>query len=153
MSKVASKGKEEEELRQLTVEMRLLEQAADTLQQRLSMLNAAITDLSYANMTLDGVEKEKEDSELLVPIGGGSYVKMKLASPDKVIVSLGAEVSVEKPLADAKTILKERIDELQKSAVAAQQQLSQVAERINSGRNRLETLLSSVREEKAAGDV
>jgi prefoldin alpha subunit len=150
---LAAKGKEEEELRQLSVEMRFLEQAADTLQQRLSMLNAAITDLSYANMTLDGVEKEKEDSELLVPIGGGSYVKMKLASPDKVIVSLGAGVSVEKPLADAKTILKERIDELQKSAVAAQQQFSQVAERINLGRNRLETLLSSVREEKAVGNV
>jgi prefoldin alpha subunit len=151
--KLASKGKEEEELRQLSVEMRFLEQAADTLQQRLSMLNAAITDLSYANMTLDGVEKEKENSELLVPIGGGSYVKMKLANPDKVIVSLGAEVSVEKPLADAKIMLKERLDELQKSAVAAQQQFSQVAERINLGRNRLETLLSSVREEKAVGNV
>jgi prefoldin alpha subunit len=150
---MASKGKEEEELRQLSVEMRFLEQAADTLQQRLSMLNAAITDLSYANMTLDGVEKEKENSELLVPIGGGSYVKMKLANPDKVIVSLGAEVSVEKPLADAKIMLKERLDELQKSAVAAQQQFSQVAERINLGRNRLETLLSSVREEKAVGNV
>jgi prefoldin alpha subunit len=133
--------------------MRLLEQAAETMQQRLSMLNAAITDLSYASMTLEGVEKEKENSELLVPIGGGSYVKMKLASPDKVVVGLGSGVSVEKPLAEAKTMLKERLDELQKSAVAAQQQFSQIADRINVGRNRLETLLSSVREEKAAGNV
>jgi prefoldin alpha subunit len=150
---LASQGKEEQELRQLSVEMRLLEQAAETMQQRLSMLNAAITDLSYASMTLEGVEKEKENSDLLVPIGGGSYVKMKLASPDKVVVGLGSGVSVEKPLAEAKTMLKERLDELQKSAVAAQQQFSQIADRINVGRNRLETLLSSVREEKAAGNV
>jgi prefoldin alpha subunit len=150
---LASKGKEEEELRQLSVEMRLLEQAADTLQQRLSMLNAAITDLSYANMTLEGVEKEKEDSEVLVPIGGGSYVKTKLGSPDKVVVGIGSGVSVEKPLAEAKTMLKERLDELQKSGVAAQQQFSQVVDRINTSRNRLETLLSSVREEKAVGNV
>jgi prefoldin alpha subunit len=99
------------------------------------------------------VEKEKENSELLVPIGGGSYVKMKLASPDKVVVGLGSGVSVEKPLGEAKSMLKERLDELQKSAVAAQQQFSQIADRINVGRNRLETLLSSVREEKAAGNV
>jgi prefoldin alpha subunit len=150
---LAARGKEEEELRKLSVEMRFLEQTAETLQQRLSMLNAAITDLSYANMTLEGVEKEKENSDLLVPIGGGSYVKMKLANSDKVVVGIGAGVSVEKQLPEAKAMLKERLDELEKSMVAAQQQFAQIAERINSGRSRLETLLSSVRGEKAAGNV
>ena len=101
---MATRGKQEEELRKLSVEMRFLEQTAETLQQRLSMLNAAITDLSYANMTLDGVEKEKENAELLVPIGGGSYVKMKLASSDKIVVRIGAGVSVEKQLPEAKAI-------------------------------------------------
>ncbi len=141
-----SKRKEEEELRKLSVEMRYLEQTAETLQQRISMLNAAMTDLTYASMTLDGVEKEKENSELLVPIGGSSYVKAKLTNSDKVIVGMGAGVSIEKPVSEAKAMLKERLDELGKSAVAAQQQFGQIAERINSGRNRLETLLSSVRE-------
>lgn len=150
---MAAKGKDEEELRKLTIEMRFLEQTAETLQQRLSMLNAAITDLSYANMTLDGVEKEKENAELLVPIGGSSYVKMRLASADKVVVGLGAGVSVEKTLPEAKAMLKERLEELEKSSVAAQQQFSQIAERINTGRSRLETLLSSAQQEKAAGDV
>jgi prefoldin alpha subunit len=150
---LAAKGKQEEELRKLSVEMRFLEQTAETLQQRLSMLNAAITDLSYANMTLDGVEKEKENAELLVPIGGSSYVKMRLASSDKVIVGVGAGVSVEKSLPEAKAMLKERLEELEKSSVAAQQQFTQIAERINAGRSRLETLLSSVREEKAVGNV
>ena len=150
---MAARGKEEEELRKLSVEMRFLEQTAETLQQRLSMLNAAITDLSYANMTLDGVEKEKENADLLVPIGGSSYVKMRLASPDKVVVGIGAGVSVEKSLPEAKAMLKERLEELEKASVAAQQQFVQIADRINTGRNRLETLLSSVREEKAAGNV
>jgi len=150
---LAARGKDEEELRRLSVEMRFLEQTAETLQQRLQMLNAAMTDLSYASMTLDGVEKEQQDAELLVPIGGGSYVQMKLASADKVIVSLGAGVSVEKSLPEAKAVLKERLEELEKSSVAAQQQFSQIAERISSGRNRLETLLSAAQEGKAAGNV
>jgi prefoldin alpha subunit len=145
---LAQRVKGEEELRKLSVEMRYLEQTAETLQQRISMVNAAITDLTYANMTLDGIEKEKENAELLVPIGGNSYVKAKITDTNKIIVGIGAGVSVEKTLQEAKIALKERLDELEKTMNSAQQQFSQVAERINSGRARLETLLAGTREGK-----
>jgi prefoldin alpha subunit len=150
---VAVRPKDEEELRRLSIEMRFLEQTADTLQQRITMLNAAITDLNYANMTLDGMEKEKENAELLVPIGGSSYIKVKLAESNKVVIGLGSGVSVEKTLTEAKNMVKERLDELEKTMVSAQQQFGQVAERINVSRNRLESLLSSAREGKAPGNV
>ena len=140
---MAQRDKAEEELRKLSIEMRYLEQTAQTLQQRISMVNAALTDINYANMTLDGLEKEKENSELLVPIGGSSYVKVKLADPNKVIIGMGAGVSIEKTLPEAKTNLKERLDELEKTLQSAQQQFSQVAARINSGRSRLEKLLAA----------
>ena len=139
----------EDELRRLSVEMRYLEQTAETLQQRIGMVNAAITDLTYASLTLEGMEKEKENAELLVPIGGNSYVKAKISDTNKIIVGLGAGVSVEKTLVDAKATLKERLDELEKTMNAAQQQFGQVAERINSGRARLESLLASAREGKS----
>lgn len=150
---MAVRPKDEEELRRLSIEMRFLEQTADTLQQRITMLNAAITDLTYANMTLDGMEKEKENTELLVPIGGSSYIKVKLAESNKVVIGLGSGVSVEKTLTEAKNMVKERLDELEKTMVSAQQQFGQVAERINVSRNRLESLLSSAREGKAPGNV
>jgi len=128
--------------------MRYLEQTAEALQQRISMVNAAITDLTYANATLDGIEKEKENAEMLVPIGGSSYVKVKLTDSNKIIVGMGAGVSVEKTLAEAKITLKERLDDLEKTMNSAQQQFSQIAERINTGRGRLETLLAGAREGK-----
>ena len=146
---MANVNKEQEELRKLSIEMRFLEQTAETLQQRVRMLNAAMTDLAYANMSLESIEKEKENAELLVPIGGSSHIKVKLASPDKVIVGIGAGVSIEKTLPDAKEIVKERLDELEKAIRSAQQQFAQVADRINAGRSRLESLLSTVREGKA----
>ena len=136
----------DEEVRKLSVELRYFEQTAENLQQRLSMMNAAITDLSYANMTLEGIEQEKENAELLVPIGGSSYVKVKLASTDKVIVGMGAGVSIEKTVPEAKTIIKERLEEIDKTRVSGQQQLSQIAERINHGRARMESLLAGLRE-------
>jgi len=145
---LAQRAKTEEELRRLSMEMRYLEQTAEALQQRINMVNAAITDLTYANATIDGIEKEKENIEMLVPIGGSSYVKVKLADSNKVIVGMGSGVSIEKPLPDAKAILKERLDDLEKTMNSAQQQFAQVAERINSGRGRLESLLSNAREGK-----
>ena len=140
---MAERAKSEEELRRLSMEMRYLEQTAEALQQRISMVNAAITDITYANMTLDGIQAEKENAELFVPIGGSSYVKVKLADSNKIIIGLGSGVSIEKTLLEAKATLKERLDELEKTMNSAQQQFTQVAERINSGRSRLENLLGA----------
>ncbi len=139
-------SKTEEEVRKLSMELRYFEQTAEALQQRVSMLNAAINDLSYASETLANVEKEKENAEMLVPIGGSNYISVKLANPDKVVVGMGAGVSMEKTLPEAKTIVKERMEELQKTQVSAQQQLMQIAERIQQDRNRMESLLATVRE-------
>lgn len=136
---------QEEELRKLSVELRLLEQTAETLQQRISMMNAAIADLTYANLTLDGIKEEKDGAELLVPIGSSSYIKVKLANVDKVIVGMGAGVSIEKTLPEAKKIVNERLTELQKTMNSAQQQFAQIVDRINKGRRRLETLLNSAK--------
>jgi prefoldin alpha subunit len=146
LADTAARSAAEEELNRLSVEMRYLEQTAETLQQRIGMINAAITDLSYANLTLESMEKEKENAELLVPIGGSSYIKVKLASSDTVIVGMGAGVSVEKTLPEAKAIVKERLDELERTMNSAQQQFAQVAQRINAGRSQLQSLLAKVRQ-------
>ncbi len=127
------------------MEIRYFEQTAEGLQQRLSMMNAAVADLSYANMTLESIETEKENADMLVPIGGGNYISVKLANPDKVVVGLGAGVSVEKTLPEAKAIVKERMDELERGRVSAQQQFDQIAERISQDRNRMESMLAGLR--------
>jgi prefoldin alpha subunit len=143
---LATVSREEEEVRKLNMQLHYFEQTAETLQQRLGMLNAGISDLSYADMTLESMEKEKENTEMLVPIGGSSYVSVKLADPNMVVVGMGAGVSVQKTLPEAKTIVKERLEELQKTRDSAQTQLSQIADRITQDRNRMEGLLSKLRE-------
>jgi len=143
-------SKNEEEIRKISVELRLLEQTAETLQSRLSMLNAVTQDLTYANMTLESLEKEKENSELLVPIGGTSYIRTKLDNPNQIIVGIGAGVSVEKTRQEAKDVINKRLEDLQKARTSTQQQFAQIAERINEDRERFEALVATVRGEKAS---
>ncbi|MCS7124148.1 MAG: prefoldin subunit alpha [Candidatus Bathyarchaeota archaeon] len=146
-------GKVEEELRRLSIEMRILEQTAEALQARINMVNAVITDLTYASMTLEGIEKQKENAELLIPIGGSSYIKAKLETPDKITVGVGAGVSIEKTLQEAKEIIKKRLEDLEKSRASLQQQFSQIIDRINEDREQLEELTAELRKEKPLKDV
>ena len=145
--------KVEEELRRLSVELRILEQTAETLNSRINTVNSMIADLTYASMTLEGLEKQKENAELLVPIGGGSYIKAKLETPDKVTVGIGAGVSVEKTLQEAKDIINKRLEDLGKTRVSLQQQFSQIVERINEDRERFEELAAEFRKENPPKNV
>lgn len=148
---MASKG--EEELQKLSIEMRLLEQTAEALQSRMTMVNTAANDLMYAQATLEGLEKEAEKSEILVPIGGTSYIRAKLDNLDEVIVGMGAGVSVEKTREEAKEIIKKRLEDLDKTRKSIQQQYTQVAERINLDRERAEALIAAAKGRKSQENV
>jgi len=143
---LATVSPDEQAIRKLSMELRYYEQTGEALQQRLSMMNAALTDLTYANFTLDSLEKEKENAEMMVPIGGSSYINVKLANPDTILIGMGSGVSVEKTLPEAKEIIKQRLDELEKTRVQAQQQLQQIVERINQGRAQMESLLAGIKQ-------
>ncbi len=129
-----------EAFRSVAVELQILEGTAETLQSRLNLVNAALTELNFARMTLEGVEKEAPDAPLFVPVGGGSFIKARLDSIDKVVVGVGAGVSIERSAVEAKETLQNRVSELEKSRTALQQQLVQVVGRIQEDREKLQDL-------------
>jgi len=143
---------DEETFRRLAVELRILEGTADAIQSRVSLVNATLTELMVSRMTLEGLEKEKTDAPLFVPIGGGSYIEAKLGSEDKVVVSIGAGVATERTLKEAKDTVGSRIAELEKTRTTLEQQLRQVIEKIQDNRAQLQELSAKLSErEKAAG--
>jgi prefoldin alpha subunit len=146
-------SKDEEELRRLTVELRFYEQTADALQSRMNMVSAVITDLTVAGVTLSTLEAEKEGSELLVPVGGNSYIKARLDNPNSLIVGMGAGVSVEKTFAESKEILKNRQEDLEKTRASMQQQFVQVVDKTKELRDSIESLVEKMRGEAPSKNV
>jgi len=146
-------SEDQETFRRLAVELRILEGTADAIQARLNLVGAALTELNLARMTLEGVEKETSDAPLFVPIGGGSYVKAKLESTDRVIVGMGAGVSIEKTITEAKATVQNRIGEFEKTRVSLQQQLVQVVGRIQENRNKLDDLAAKLSRAEKTTDV
>lgn len=144
---------EEETFRRLAVELRILEGTAEALQSRVNLVNAALTELRVASVTLEGLEKEKKNIPLFVPIGGGSYIKAKLESADKVIVGMGANVAVERTIKGAKENLGKRISELEKTRATLGQQFAQVVGKIQDGRARLEEIMTKLRKREGTEGV
>jgi len=130
-------SRNEEALRRLLTELRLLEATVEALHNRINLVNAAIAELSFASATIIGLEKEEKGKPLLVPIGGGSFVKAEISTTETMVVGMGAGVSVEKPRDEAKEIIEKRISELEKSRSTLEQQLNQVLERMRSNKQQL----------------
>jgi prefoldin alpha subunit len=130
MSKKPSQKELEEKFRALVTELRFLEGMANEIQSRIAMASAAIRDFNLSSTTIQGLEDLKKGSEILVPIGGGSYIKARVDDTDNVITNVGSGVSLEKARKDAAAFVEKNIAEIQKGGDQLQNQLVQVMRRI-----------------------
>ena len=96
----------------------------------MDILNTTLAEISAAKSALEEVSSLSEGEELLVPVGAGVFVRAKLAGKDKVLVTLGANIMVEKALEDTRKYLEEREqkvrDALQKSVADYQALVSRL---------------------------
>ncbi|MEM2926355.1 MAG: prefoldin subunit alpha [Candidatus Bathyarchaeia archaeon] len=138
-----AQDKEEEELRRLLIESEILEGTLNTLRQRLSLIEASITESRMAAETLQGIKSEKKGAEVLVPIGGGSFIKARIEDNERVIVGIGADVSVEKTIDEAIKDFEDRLGDLEKTRQSVEQQFLQVSQRLEADRERLSEILKA----------
>ena len=120
----------EEQIRELIANIQVNQQRMEALQQQASLVQMSLTDLDNALKALTTLEGKDDGQELLVPIGAGSFVHARLADPDRVIIGLGAGVSVEKSFADSKGIIQSRRGELEKALLETTSVMDQVAQEL-----------------------
>ncbi len=104
----------QQQLAELSEKHQVYQYQAESIAQQINMVKLTIKDVENAITTVTALKDEPAGRETLVPIGFGSFVKATLSSPDKVVVGIGAGVSVEKKIDDAKAFLEKRKDELAK---------------------------------------
>ena len=72
------------------------------------------------------MEAAEDGQDMLVPIGQGSFIHARLASKEKVVVGVGAGVSIEKSAKDAKDALSQRKAQLLEASAKLNQTLSRI---------------------------
>ena len=132
---------EEEIVRQLATEIRILEGSVTALQSRLEMVRAAISEVTLAHDTLEGLKNLQNGDSTLVPVGAGSYVRMTVADSKNHVMVIGAGVAMEKDVGNSVGELGSRLQEFDKAKTSIQQQLDQTVARYQQDREALEELL------------
>ncbi|MDK2890478.1 MAG: prefoldin alpha subunit [Methanoculleus sp.] len=133
-----------------TLQMYLNEygQQIELLTQQISMIEQQRLEAAAAIETLRAIEENK-DSTVLLPIGGGAFLRVKVLDAGHVLVNVGADVSVERASADAVEYLEDRITELEaveKKVAGSVEQLQGQATEIS---RRLEAAYRGARQAQA----
>ncbi|MBI0584796.1 MAG: prefoldin subunit alpha [Methanomassiliicoccus sp.] len=102
----------EQEIRQAMSTLEVFRAQLESITQNQQLVQMSLEELGRAKETLTQYQKAAEGDELLVPIGGNSFVFAKVASTDKAIVGVGTGISVERSMDDAIKTMDDRAAEL-----------------------------------------
>jgi prefoldin alpha subunit len=103
---------------ELTKYLALIEQYKEqmnTLDMQSQYVQSAIIDYNKAKITLENLKKTDKDKEILLPIGGSTFLNATLKNPSNVLFDIGAGVVAEKKTEDAIININKKIEELQKT--------------------------------------
>lgn len=110
------------------------------LLQQHQLLSASRTDHLRAREALDGLERAGTDSEVLIPIGGETYLR---GSPDRsgpVLIGIGSGYVAQMDRPRAAELLGQRITQIEQAARELEGQIRSVEERIQLVSRRVESL-------------
>jgi len=102
----------EQEIRQALATLEMYKAQAESLAEQQQIVSFSMEEYSRARDTLGKWKDAEKGSELLVPVGGNSFVFAKVADNKKALVGIGSGVTVERPLEEAIKTLETRIKEL-----------------------------------------
>lgn len=112
---------------------------AEALKRNMDLINTSLAELEVIGKSLDEIKKLGKQNEILVPIGGDSFVKASIVDTEKILVGLGAGVVAEKDISNAKCNFEQRIKELE-------QVRGELAERWRAVSSKLEELAPKIQE-------
>ncbi len=118
--------RKEDQLRRILYELQMMEGTANVLQQRMQILTQAQAELRVSQQSLGDLKDVKPDTPILVPVGGAAFINAKTAPIDKVIVGVGADVSIEMDYDKAVADVSKRLEEVEKTLASVEEQLGQV---------------------------
>lgn len=102
----------EDEIRQALATLDLYRAQAETLAEQQQIVQLSLEEYSRAKETLSKWKDAPVGSEILVPVGGNSFVFAKVASSDKALVGVGSGLTVERPVDEALKTVEARLTEM-----------------------------------------
>jgi prefoldin alpha subunit len=139
---MSSEQSSEDKVNNLAVEIRVLESTYNELTSRQNLLERALIENRAALDAIKGLG-DKKVGEVLTQVGGGAMLRSSPPKVDKVLVSVGADVVLEKPHEEALAIIEERTKEVERSILSIVGQRDEIKQRLEADQELLQRLVSS----------
>ena len=137
----------EEEIGQLLQAQQQYQAEAEAIVRQLGLIQLSTEGCEKALSTIKAMGSAEEGQEMLVSIGEGSFIRARIESKDKVILGVGAGVSIEKTTSEAEEELTARKAQLVEGA----NKLNETLMKIDQGMAKVQSVLSEYERGAAAG--
>ena len=138
-----------EDIQKMSTQFQQLQYQADALSQQLNMVGTSMEESEKAINSITEIEGTEDGQEILIPIGMGTNIMAKLSKPDTVIMEIGAGISAEKDLDNAKKSLEIRKEELTKFHQTTQNNLNQIVTKMHE----IESVVTTAVKAQQAGQL
>ena len=123
-------------------------QQAEIFSRQLEVIEQKRIESLAAIETMKALSADRESLALL-PLGGGTMVRVKVSDPEKILVNIGADVVVQRTNGEAITFLQEKITEMEAMEKKVAQTIDQLRVQMAEIARRIET--GYVQAERSAG--
>ena len=137
---------EEKEFQEMVATLRQEQVQAEALTQQLTFIQSSVSEHDTAIEALKHIKDLTSGSELIVPIGAGTYVYATLRSVEKVIIELGSGVSAEKNPDGVVESLTKRRDELSETYKKMSEALIKTEENVQKLQNTVQSIVSQAQQ-------
>ena len=125
----------------------------NALLQQHQYLSASRNEHERARTTLEGLDRVPAASELLIPVGGETYLRGTPAPTTKVLIGIGDGFVVELERAQATELLAQRLGKIEQASGEIEGQVRTIEERIQLLNRRLDALARATSGAPIPGDV
>ena len=129
--------KMKEDVKEKYLELQMLNSQLQQLQQQIRNADMQSAEMDKISFAIEEAKSIKKGQEMLVPLGQGIFIKAKAEDANLVIMSVGADVAVEKSLDDAIAIVKTQQGELSSIILEMKHEFSDGVQRLHSLQNEM----------------
>lgn len=137
---------EKSEFNKKVVEYNIYKAQLEQLVNELSVLNQTSSNLLLAKNTLENIQNLEGEPEILVPIGGNTFLKAHVKDTKNVLAGIGADIIVKKEVPDAISTIEKQLEELRGAKQKIEAQLKEFSERMGKLEPELEKMLEEARQ-------
>ena len=116
---------DQQRLQELMMAVRSYQAALQDGSKKLNLIDRSLAEINETIVAVEELPKN-EGGDALVPIGAGVFVKANLKDVNKLIVSSGAGIHIEKTGMEAAAYLKRQVEKLEKNRTTLEAQVARM---------------------------